>query len=115
MTNKLNALRCVEVTSQTQANNGTICYYDPIAKCDYLSYISGYIRRSYKTKSWRGDRTIETIYQLNPQKKVKKISSYSGNEFTVTERVRIYDDEERMDLLARAVVNYRETVKSYNR
>lgn len=115
MTNKLNALRCVEVTSQTQANNGTICYYDPIAKCDYLSYISGYIRRSYKTKSWRGDRTIETIYQLNPQKKVKQISSYSGNEFTVTKRVRIYNEEERMDLLARAVVNYRKTIKSYNR
>jgi len=115
MTNKLNALRCVEVTSQTQANNGTICYHDPIAKCDYLSYESGYIRRSYKTKSWRGDRTIETIYQLNPQKKVKQISSYSGNEFTVTKRVRIYNEEERMDLLARSVVNYRKTIKSYNR
>ena len=47
--------------------------------------------------------------------KVKRISSYSGNPFTVTERVKIYDAEERMDLLARAVVNYRETVKSYNR
>ena len=114
MINKLEALRCVEVTSQTQANNGTICYHDPITKCDYLSYESGYIRRSYKTKSWRGGHIIETIYQLNPQKKETQISSYTGNPFTVTRRVKIYDAEERMDLLARAVANYRETVKTYN-
>lgn len=80
-----------------------------------MSYESGYIRRSYKTKSWRGDHIIETIYQLNPQKKEKQISSYSGDPYIVTRRVKVYDAEERMDLLARAVVNYRETVKSYNR
>lgn len=117
MTNKLNALRCVEVTSQTQADNGTICYHDPITNCDYLSYESGYVRRSYKTRSWRTGQVIETIYQLNPQKKVKETSNYNGNPYTytVTKRVKIHNAEERMDLLARAVINYRKTVKSYNR
>ena len=45
--NKLQSLKCFEVTSQTQANNGTVCYHDPIANCDYLSYENGYIRRAY--------------------------------------------------------------------
>ena len=114
MMNKLEALRCVEVTSQTQANNGTICYHDPITKCDYLSYESGYIRRSYKTKSWRGGHIIETIYQLNPTKMVPQVSEWSGKTYYSKTRLKIHDAEERMDRLARAVANYRETVKSYN-
>ena len=63
--NKLQSLKCVEVTSQRQADNGTICYHDPIAQCDYLSYESGYIRRSYKSKSYYSNKIFETIYQLN--------------------------------------------------
>ena len=49
--NKLETLKCIELTSQRQADNGTICYHDPVTGCDYLSYESGYIRRSYKTRS----------------------------------------------------------------
>jgi len=110
--NKLEALRCVEVTSQQQADNGTVCYYDPVTKVNYMSYESGYIRRSYKTKSWRSNKDIETIYQLNPKRRTKRFSAYIGTTFEYTERIMITDPEERMDRLANAVINYRNTLKN---
>ncbi len=117
--NKLQSLKCVEVTSQRQADNGTICYHDPITNCDYLSYESGYIRRSYKTKllssaarSYYGGKFHETIYQLNPQRKGYYKSSYNGKIYETTARVMIQDPKERMDRLAKAVVNYRNTKKN---
>lgn len=112
--NKLQALRCVEVTSQTQANNGTVCYHDPITGADYLSYESGYIRRSYKTKSWRTGKKLETIYQLNPQRKGYYKSSYNGNIYETTVRVMIPSHEERMEKLAHAVATWRQTLKKQN-
>ena len=111
--NKLEALRCIEVTSQRQADNGTICYHDPVTGADYLSYESGYIRRSYKTKSWRTGKDLTTIYQLNPQRKGEWISPYTGEAFDTVERVMVNDPEERLERLARAVANYRITVKGY--
>lgn len=113
--NKLQALKCVEVTSQRQADNGTICYHDPITNCDYLSYESGYIRRSYKTRSWYSGKMFETIYQLNPQRKGEWISPYTGYAHETTERVMIDNPEERMERLAKAVVNYRNTTKKYQK
>jgi len=113
--NKLEALRCVETTSQHQAKNGTIRYYDPITKCNYLSYESGYIRRSYKVQDRWG--FYESIYQLNPKRKINKTFTFSDGRvsvYDVWERVMISDPEDRMDLLARAVVNYREYTKKNN-
>jgi hypothetical protein len=112
--NKLETLKCVEVTSQVQANNGTQCFHDPITGCDYLSYESGYIRRSYITRSWQTRKPIRTIYQLNPQRKGYYKSEYNGRIYETTIRMMINDPQERMDRLARAVANYRKTVKSYN-
>ncbi|MDC0008770.1 hypothetical protein OAE73_00215 [bacterium] len=106
--NKLETLKCIELTSQRQADNGTICYHDPETGCDYLSYESGYIRRSYKTPSpWIPNKMRETIYQLNPQSKGYYISEYTGNIYETTARVMIHNPQERLDRLARAVVNYR--------
>lgn len=111
--NKLETLKCVEVTSQTQANNGTVCYHDPITGCDYLSYENGYIRRSYKTVGWRSGQPTRVIYQLNPKRKGVWVSPTTGKEYSVTERVMIPTHEERMDRLARAVANYRKTIIGY--
>ena len=113
--NKLEALRCIEVTSQRQADNGTVCYHDPITKCDYLSYESGYIRRSYKTRSYWTGKMFETIYQLNPQRKGYYKSEYSDRIYEGTIRQMIHDPEQRMELLARAVANYRKTVAKYKK
>lgn len=114
--NKLQALRCIEVTSQTQANNGTVCYHDPITGADYLSYESGYIRRSYKTKSWRTGKALNTIYQLNPQKKTPWISEYNGVIYQghSTARVMLPTHEERMEKLAQAIATWRQTLKKQN-
>lgn len=106
MSKKLETLGLVEVTSQRQADNGTVCYHDPITGCDYMSYESGYVRRQYKTKTWYG-RTIATIYQLNKT----KIAIGKWGEQTV--RILEPDADVRFDIIARAAVNYRNTVKSY--
>ena len=115
MSKKLEILRCVEVTSQRQADNGTVCYHDPITNCDYISYESGYVRRKYSVRNWRGHK-ITTIYQLNKTQMVPiEYTDYYGNECTSESKHRILemDPNKRLELLARAVVNYRNTVKSY--
>lgn len=109
--NKLQTLKCVEVTSQTQADNGTICYHDPITNTDYLSYESGYIRRAYTRnyENYKGYKwSHRTIYQLNPTK--KSMHEWNGSAWPSTERIMIEDPNERMDRLAKAVVNYRKTL-----
>jgi hypothetical protein len=111
--NKLATLKVIEVTSQRQADNGTICFHDPITNCDYISYESGYIRRKTTTKCWRNGKTIFSIYQLNPTRMVKEWSDWAGRDFERKERILIHNPNYRLELLARAVVNYRNTVKSY--
>ncbi len=114
---KLQALKCIELTSQTQADNGTICYHDPIANCDYLSYENGYIRRAY-TRSHITPRGYKyknrSIYQLNPQKLTPFVSSFDGQIYYTTERIMVPTHEERMERLARAVVNFRTHLKKQN-
>ena len=109
---KTQALRLIEVTSQIQANNGTVCYHDPITNCDYLSYESGYVRRKYSHRNWRG-YTIPTIYQLN-KTRMEPITytDYYGNVRTAEFKQRILemDPEARMEIIYRAVVNYRKTL-----
>lgn len=107
--NKLESLRCVETTSQRQADNGTICYHDPITGADYLSYESGYIRRSYIAKSWRTGKDFRTIYQLNSTR--KGVATWRDRTYEVVERVMIQDPYERLDRLAKAVSNYRISVR----
>ena len=113
MSKKLEILKCIEVTSQRQADNGTICFHDPITSCDYISYESGYIRRKTTTKCWRTGKTMFPIYQLNPTRMVKEWSDWANRDFERKERILIHNPNYRLELLARAVVNYRNTVKSY--
>jgi hypothetical protein len=111
--NKLQALKCVEVTSQRQADNGTICYYDPIANCDYILYESGYVRRKYSCRNWRG-RIINTIYQLNRVRTVKRELVWLPGVSSLvecTERILLHSHDARMDCAARAVINYRNNLK----
>lgn len=106
--NKLQALKCVEVTSQRQADNGTVCYHDPITNCDYLLYESGYVRRKRNGESGG----MFPIYQLNPKRKGMRVSPYSGRTYECVERVMLESHSERMECAARAVVNYRKTLAS---
>ena len=115
MSKKLETLGLVEVTSQRQANNGTVCYHDPITGCDYMSYESGYVRRSYKSKSWWSGKTISTIYQLNKKHKVPVTFLHwdgSGRivESSRTERILEPNADTRFDMIAKAAVNYRKNL-----
>ena len=101
MSKKLQTLGLVEVTSQRQADNGTVCYHDPVAKCDYMSYESGYVRRSYKTKAWWSGEEVTSIYQLNRH---RQVDSRWGK---MTQRIMVDDYDARIDLIARATINYR--------
>jgi len=107
--NKLETLGLIETTSKTQKKNGTVCFYDPIADCDYLSYASGYVRRAYTKATHYSSRLHRTIYQLNPQKKGRRF--WNETEYEVTERILIHNPGYRIHLLARAVVNYRNNNK----
>lgn len=109
--NKLETLKCIEITSQRQADNGTICYFDPQTNAYYMLYENGYVRRSYTTVSWRTGKKLETIYQLNPTRKSLYVSPYSGQTYDTVERVMIPTHDQRVDCAANAVVNYRETCK----
>jgi hypothetical protein len=109
--NKAQSLRLIEVTSQRQADNGTVCFYDPITGCDYMSYESGYVRRKYTIgRNWRGEK-VNTIYQLNKTKKVKReLDWFPGKFVECTERVLEMDPEKRMEIIYRGAVNYRRTL-----
>jgi hypothetical protein len=101
--NKLQALKCIEVTSQTQADNGNICYHDPIANCDYILYENGYVRRSLpRVRNYYGRLdTTHAIYQLNPTRTEKHVSEWSGNIFDNKIRIMLPTHEERMECAAR--------------
>ena len=111
---KLQTLKCIEVTSQTQADNGTQCFHDPITSTDYLSYENGYVRRAY-TRSHVTPTGYKyknrSIYQLNPTKLTPRISAWDGSRYYDKVRLMVTDPAERMEILAKAVINYRQTVK----
>lgn len=112
--NKAQALKLVEVTSQRQADNGSVCYHDPITNCDYISYASGYVRRKYSARNWRG-KLITTVYQLNKTQLVPIKYTFNGTTYNSqkTERVLEMDPQARMEIIYRAAANYRKTVKKY--
>lgn len=107
MSKKLETLGLVEVTSQRQADNGTLCFHDPVTGCDYMSYESGYVRRSYTSKSYWSGQEVNTIYQLNRTRKATRVSEWSGREYKCTERILEPNHDKRIDMIARAAINYR--------
>lgn len=113
--NKLETLKCIEVTSQRQADNGTICYFDPQTSVYYLLYENGYVRRSFgRKKLYNGRWSDERIYQLNPTTSRNRVKFFeNGYTYRWTERTRIMLDThgERVDCVAKAIVSYRNTVK----
>jgi|TARA_B110000495_G_C23019361_1_gene604427 hypothetical protein len=98
---KLNTLGLMEQTSTTQANNGTRCFYDPVADCDYLSYASGYVRRAYTRSSYWTSRLVRSIYQINKTRKVM------GKHYESTARIMIPYPSARLERIAHCAVVYR--------
>ena len=85
------ALKCVEITSQRQANNGTVSYFDPQTETYYNLYENGYVRRSFGRKRLRNGRlSDEVIYQLNPTRMVEHtFNRHDGATYTYKGKERI--------------------------
>ena len=102
----------IEVTSQTQANNGTQCFHDPQTGCDYISYESGYVRRKYLTTGFWSGKKFFTMYQLNKTRKVQiELEWMPGKFVECTERILEMDPEKRIDIVCRGAINYRKHLK----
>ena len=115
MTTKTSTIGLIEVTSQTQANNGTQCFHDPITNCDYLSYESGYVRRKYTDINYRG-YVQNTIYQLNKTRMVPFTwTSYTGETSNSerVERILEMNPDRRIDMVVRAAINYRKYLTKF--
>jgi hypothetical protein len=52
-----------------------------------------------------------SIYQLNPTKLHPWTSSFDGNTYYTKTRTMVMDPAERIEILSRAVVNYRKYLK----
>lgn len=92
-------------TSQRQANNGTLGFYDPQTKATYTLHETGYVRRSYSRNSpWGGENTYVNIYQLN-RTKIEKVKYPT---FTSSRAHRILvGPYEQLGIFAKAVLTYR--------
>jgi hypothetical protein len=100
---KIQIIGLIEVTSQCQSKNGTRCFHDPIAKCDYLSYRSGYVRRREIT----GSRYIR-IYQLNKTTVARKESTWQKGYYVESvERIMEMNPESRLEIIVKRAISYR--------
>ena len=88
--------------------NGAKAFFDPKTGVRYVSHANGYVRRYVPTTDW--GRRITSSYCLNQRLGYKKIV-LGGVNYTSGVFVLIPDEEERLSLIARAVRNYRKTLK----
>jgi len=105
MQNLLN-IGLIETTSNTQRKNGTIRLHDPAMGVDYLSYESGYVRRSYKQTAWyRPNHTESVIYQIN----LKTVTTETTSRHTIRthERIMIPLESDRLDRILHCATVYR--------
>ena len=87
---------------------GARVFFDPKTGVRYVSHANGYVRRYVPTTDW--GRKITSSYCLN-QRKEKEKTVIEGVNYTSGVFVLIPDEEERLRLIARAVRNYRKTLK----
>ena len=92
------ALGCKNVTTQSQAGNGTTAFQLPTGQV-VSEHITGYIRRNiYREEGRSGGR----CYQLNPTYDVPRKVVWSNGQFyeaTTKERMRIYSRKTRLKKL----------------
>lgn len=96
------------VEAKSKHRNGAKAFFDPKTGVRYVSHTNGYVRRYVPATDW-GKRIISS-YCLNQRMKRKKIV-IEGINYTSGVFVLIPDEEERLRLIARAVRNYRKTMK----
>ncbi len=101
------SLNLFETSSQRQLSNGTRQFLDEETDTLYISYSSGYVRRAISNKNqyrkYLYGRDQRTYYQLNKKVCVLDI------QYNVKRWIRIMeiDYSKRLEMIERAVINYR--------
>ena len=96
------------VEAKGKHRKGAKAFFDPKTGVRYVSHANGYVRRYVPTIDW--GRKITSTYCLNQRRRKEKIvigdKIYTSGVFVL-----IHDEEDRLRLIARAVRNYRKTLK----
>ena len=87
---------------------GARAFLDPKTGARYISHANGYVRRYVPTTAW--GRPITSSYCLN-QRKEREEKVIDGRKYTSGVFVFLDSEEDRIKLIARAVGNYRKTLK----
>jgi hypothetical protein len=99
---KSQTIKLIETTSRTQKENGTRCFNDTLMNVNYLSYSSGYVRRSYMQKSNYKNGEHRVIYQLNKKRRV-----FDKIGLAITQRIMEHDSTKRLEMIAHSSSVYR--------
>lgn len=97
-----------EITTPRQAKNGTRAFLCNRTGAIYTSHANGYVRRQMNP-STRGSQGHSGQYQLNPTKVTKHSRRIKRRFFnyTVTKRVMIMEETDRLALIERRAESYR--------
>lgn len=89
---------------------GAKAFLDPITGARYVSHANGYVRRYMDIKNfWRTGQGLTSRYCLN--RRQPKQEMIQGNiKWVSGVFVLLFDEEDRLKLIARAIRNYRKTL-----
>ena len=97
------------IEAKGKYRQGARAFLDPKTGARYVSHANGYVRRYVPTTAWN-TLSITSSYCLN-RRKEREEKIIDGRKYTSGVFVLIPDEEERLRLIARAIRNYRKTMK----
>jgi hypothetical protein len=90
---------------------GAKAFLDPVTGARYVSHSNGYVRRYMDVKNfWRTGYGLTSRYCLNRRQPKQKMIQ-EDRKWTSGVFVLLPNEEDRLNLIARAVRNYRKTLK----
>jgi hypothetical protein len=99
------------VESPGRYREGAKAFLDPITGARYVSHANGYVRRYMDVKNfWRTGYGLTSRYCLNRRQPKQKMIQ-EDRKWTSGVFVLLPNEEDRLNLIARAVRNYRKTLK----
>jgi hypothetical protein len=92
-------------------HKGARAFLDPVTGARYVSHANGYVRRYMEVKNfWRTGEGLTSRYCLNRRQEKEQIIQ-GDKKWTSGVFILLLDEEERLKLIARAIRNYRKTLK----
>jgi hypothetical protein len=108
---EISKMGLIDVTTKKQGENGTRVYYDRATGVNYATYEKGYVRRLIP--NYHSRFKAFHMYPVNPRIDSKRewVSKISGEviSYTIKGYQLVLDPVERLELLGKAVRNYRVT------